>query len=555
MNPLIAKLRPQSKPDPMAQFQEVEQQLQQAANNVELYEGALRDLEMQLMDQGWQRLSGGDTRDDFSDAGRRELVDLARFMSLKNPLIRRNVNLQAAYVFGQGVEIKARDPEVQDRWDAFARDRGNRDELTGHLAQVVNERTLQHDGELFFVWFSDFIRGTVRVRSFKPEQVTQTITNPEDAREVWFYKRVWFEERVNPTTGEQVSEQRIRYYASHALPEEPPSTSHLPKWPSTIGGIPVDPGARVYHVKVGHLKWMKRGVTDFYAAMDWATATKEYLEDAASIWRSLARFAWRLRGKTRKGLNAVKSKVGTTRGVGEVETNPPPTAGAVAALTEGNQLEPMPKSGATMDPDDHRALRLMVAAATDTPDSVLANDPQQGALATAQTLDRPSELGYRNRQMVWERIFKDTADHVIMVSVEARRIPGAKIESDEYGTQMVLLPKGKDKDGKTIERDAQVDVVFPPILEHDVTDSVGAIVSAAPHLPKDLVAEQLMGALGVQDTDRWEEWLEGLKDDPNPDPPPPPPGAEPDEPPEPDEPNESMKAAARAIAQMIRENG
>src|SRR6185503_18838962 len=55
--------------------------------------------------------------------------------------------------------------------------------------------------------------------------------------------------------------------------------------------------------------------------------------------------------------------------------------------------------------------------------------------------------------------------------------------------------------------DATVNVVFPPILEHDTQQTVAAIVSAATldgkseagTVPRDELAKQLMSAIGVED--------------------------------------------------------
>src|SRR6185503_16182739 len=116
--------------------------------------------------------------------------------------------------------------------------------------------------------------------------------------------------------------------------------------------------------------------------------------------------------------------------------------------------------------EDAKPSRLMVGAAMDLPDTILSGDPQQGNLATAKTLDRPTELAMRSRQSAasdWHaRIFRYTVD----AKVRRGKLPG-RIEA--YGGETEVEPGV----------DATVNVVFPPILEHDTQQTVAAIVSAA----------------------------------------------------------------------------
>src|SRR5437899_2424088 len=77
-----------------------------AYNNLEIATEALAELELALEDTGWQRLSGFGDRE-FSVTGLRKLRRDTKLSYLKNPLIRRAVNVKGHYVWGQGCTMSA----------------------------------------------------------------------------------------------------------------------------------------------------------------------------------------------------------------------------------------------------------------------------------------------------------------------------------------------------------------------------------------------------------------------------------------------------------------
>src|SRR5438477_4821568 len=111
----------------------------------------------------------------------------------------------------------------------------------------------------------------------------------------------------------------------------------------------------------------------------------------------------------------------------------------------------MPKTGATVAADDGRRLLLMVCAGTGWPETFFG-DVSVGTLATARSLDRPTELRLRNRQTLWSDIIIDIAQFVI----------DKKLESTQG------LKKG--------QVDRTINTAFPPIVQHDVKEIVDAIV-------------------------------------------------------------------------------
>lgn len=448
------------------------------AGNQGLLQERIAELELAIEDQGWQRLSGaGDF--DFSRQALRQITHLARVMYLKNPLIQRGVNVQTFYVFGQGMTIRAKHDDINEVVQRFLDDAGNQAELTSHQAMEEKERDLQLEGNHFFVFFTNISTGRVRVRTLPFDQIEDVVCNPHDDKEPWFYKRTWTFE----------GETLTRYYPDWRYrPQQklPRRGEHLILWESPV-----------YHVKVGGVGRMKFGLSETYSQQDWARAFKSFLEDWATLTKAYSRFAHKLTTKGgARGVQAAKGKLGSTMGAGGLtgERNPSPVAGSTAILGEGHDLEPMRIGGANVSAEDGRQIKLMVAAGKGLPETFYG-DASQGNHATAKTLDRPTELQFRNRQTLWATVFTNILLFVIWKAATAANGPlrgVVQVEEEDDGTPRLSV------DGKPIE----VETGFPPILEHDIKEQVDAITKAAARLPDPLlIARLLLVALGVDDVD------------------------------------------------------
>lgn len=470
----------------------------------------LAELELALEDNNWLRLDSFMARE-FSRGGLAKIIQLARMHYLKNPLIRHAVNVQAHYVFGQGVNIKAGHPTLNDIIQRFWDDPGNRKVLTSPDALLENERELAQTGNVFFALFSDEDMGRVSVRSIPVEEIQEIICNPEDAAEPWYYKRVWNAPRFD-YSGETRYEQRTAYYPDWRF--KPDNEQ------DTIGDKPVMWDAPVYHLRAGGLKHMRFGVPEVYAALDWARAVKEDLEDFSTIRRALSRFAYKLTtpgGK--KGVAAARAKLGTTirqASGSSAETNPSPVSGSTFVKAEGVELEPMQTRNAGIFPEDARRLWLMVSAAVGIPETILSGNADVGNLATAKTLDRPTELQMRARQETWKGVLADILDYVIVKAATANNSPlkGEELDDPVYGTVLVIPnPESEGEADAFIDRSVTID--FPDILERSATDRIDAIVKAvtldgkapAGTLGPEMVARLLLTALGVDDVDKQIEAL------------------------------------------------
>lgn len=503
-------------PDPIAEtIRALENQTisaGQANASLELMQERMAELEFALEDQGWERLSS-ESNCEFTRDALRRIMNLSRMAFLKNPLINRAVTLQAFYVWGQGINIQAKDDEVNAVVQAFLDDPANLTEFTGHQSRIMKEIDLQTLGNIFFVFFTDQ-QENVKLRTIPADEVVDIICNPEDAKERWYYRRSW---KVRALDGSL--EEREAYYPDWRY--EPPLRT------ATFNGKEIRWESPVYHMKVGGMSDMRFGVPETYAALDWSTAYKNFLEDWATIVRSLSRFAWKMTAPGGQSKVAeAKARLQSTLGLaGGAETNPAPIAGSTFIASGGADMQPIKTSGATVAAEDGRRLLLMVAAATGLPETFFG-DASVGTLATAKSLDRPTELKMQARQTLWKDALVDIIEYAVF-----KKMPM------------------KDDDERW-----QIDVNFPPILEHDVTESVGAIVSAAtlngnPPLgtvPMELLVKMLLNALGVDDVDEIVDSMDALPQVPDPN----------TEPPAPQEQQQAMERYFKAqdeLKRMIQE--
>ena len=446
----------------------------------ESYAALSAELALSREDRGWLRL--GTEADQFDKATIDEIAQLSRIMAIKNPVIKRGVQVVKNYVFAQGVNVSVADAEINAVLQAFWDDARNKLVLTGDQALQQNEIERQTDGNLFFVLFTNPTSGRVRVRSIALEEIIDILSNPEDATEVWYYKRQWTQKELDGSTSQKTALYPDWRYS--------PDTK-----PDMLMGTPVEWDAPIYHAKTGGYSDWKFGLSEIYSGIDWARAYKSFLEDWATITRALATFAFKakVQGGARQ-VAAVRGRIASTLTTSNSEQNPPPVAGSTLVTSGMVDYEPIKTAGATTSMEDGRRLLLMVAASVGLPETFFG-DSQSGSLATARSLDRPTELMMKAIQGWWATLLSDISGYVILQAVKAvnglLRDLGSIIVDDAL--ESVQWNEGIN---------ASVQVSYPPIIEIDPVADVQAVMNAAPFLPDErLIAGKLLSILGFNNSD------------------------------------------------------
>lgn len=481
-----------------------EQRADAAEANLELVAEGIAELELALEDRGWERLLAGAVQE-FSLDGLKRASALAAVMAVSHPLIKRGLALRAAYVWGKGVQITARangDEGAQDVnkvIQAFLDDRGNRKAFTGAQARQRLERTLGTDGQVCALFFTNPRTGAVRVRTFPFAEMADVFTNPQDRTDVWFIKRIWTSQTIDPASGMPVTTREARWY---------PALGYRPlTMPSVIGGIPVERDVPILHIRANELEGWVYGIGDAYAALPWARAYRDILTDWVTLFRALSQFAFRL---STKGSKAQQAR----RALAARQQAPAPAAnadraGATAVLTEGDTLEAIPKTGATIDADSGRPVAAMIAASLGVPVTMLLTDPGvTGARATAETLDEPTENEMNGRRDLWGEVYRDICEHVIWAAVRAPQGPlkGSIVRDPLDNRDVVTL------DGDEDESDHTIEITWPDLTQTPVNVLIAAIAEAdaTGKMPPVETLKLLLRALGVDDID---EIIEKMLDD------------------------------------------
>lgn len=475
----------------------LETRLREAAGGTPTSEAGISDLERQITtDPGWRLFSVLQAQE-FTNEGMQQLRAVCRLMSLANPLMKRGLELRRVYVHGQGCEIRARatgrakddqseEQDVNAVIDKHVRNRTNKKTVYGQQSAGEIESALGTDGEIFIAHYTKPKTGWVTLRTFGADEIAEVITNPDDRSEAWYYRRRWQRQYYDNTGNLHYEEQELLY----------PDIDYRPRVrPGTFAGVKVEWNAPVLQVAVNRPNNWLRGIPDAYAVINWTRAYKEFLEQWATLMKSLAKFAWKLtaEGKNRTQAKKALQQAGTTRAV----TGEANDAGGTALLPPDATLEAIPKSGAVIDSMSGRPLAMMVAAGLGVPVTMLLNDPgQTGARATAETLDYPTELTFRDRRELWTAARLRTCEYVITEAVRAPSGPlKGKIDWDEAtGSEVVTLAG---------ETDDTIDVVWPDLDDVEALEIIQGIVAAnaTGTLPPELVLRHLLVALGVRDVD------------------------------------------------------
>lgn len=433
------------------------------------FQERIAELEFALEDRDWILLGDYGTNTELSRQGLQEIARLARIMYIKNPLIQRGVNVASDYIWGRSVNISAKQEELNDVIQAFLNDLVNQAELTSQQSRIQKDRELRVDGNVFLVLFVHPITGHVRIGSIPNYEIVDIVTDPNNRKKPRYYKRQWTEQQLNEANDSYETITKTAYYQDWRYEPQ--------VYRSLIGTTPVV-RERVMHIKVGGFSDWKFGVSEVYAAIDWAKAYKTFLENWSTIVAAYARFAFKVTTTGGKqGIAQAKTKLATTLSTTDTERNPPPVVGSsfvrsknVSGVPEAD-IEPIRTAGAQTSADDARRLLLMVAAAFGLPESFFGD--VQGTFATADALDRPTELAFVNRQSLWSDVYHQLLDFVIYWAIAAVQGPlrsFGQLVINEYGELVIQFND---------EFNSHIDVDFPSIIVHSIKDQMSALVLGA----------------------------------------------------------------------------
>jgi hypothetical protein len=438
--------------------------------------GATGDIELALQNVEWRREINLSWLE-FSRWGIQQIILISRLYYIKNPMIQRGINVTANYVFGRGVEVMSEDDDANEVMkDAVERNK----KVLGQAALSDLHKRLQYDGQVFYCFFPDPINtGKTSIRTIDATEMFEIVTDPDDTDQHWFYLRKWTSRIVDPKTGTPTTKTMEAYYP--ALNYEPAAGIAV-----TFAGKPVMRNTPVLMQKggVGIGKW-HFDTPKAYAALDWAKNGRRLLEADLTTRLSLSQITMQLTTKGgQQALEGAKQELGTTIGPTSNlwDMNPPAVSGGIFASGPGTTLSAFNTSGAIRDPSDVAEYRNMVAIVFEIPPTFLG-DMETSNLATATTLDRPTELAMIEKQERWRETLITIYTYILKVDqgAESGRLKEAKSKLRIVECKRIRKPNGdwvyEASQGQPDDQ-IQLKCTFPAIREGDMPANVVAITDA-----------------------------------------------------------------------------
>ncbi len=441
--------------------------------------GATGDINLMLNTVQWRRdlqLSFLE----FSRWGIQQIILICRLYYIKNPIFRRLADVCADYVFARGVEVSTSDPKATEVWDDFVA--SNRS-VFGQVALVESQKAKSYDGNLFWCFFADASdSGLVDSRRIDATEIQEILVDPEDRTAPRFYRRAWTQPTISENYTATGNVDMERWYPALAFLQKMGPAA----MPEFIRGIPVERDIPIYHRKCGAVAQWLFGCPEFFPMVDWCRESRLLLEACASIKQSLMQIGMLITTKGgQQAISGIKQQMGTTVGPNTNlwDQNPPAVPGATLVSGPGTEIKAFDSSKGGGNPDDavpYIRMCVMVAGVPETFCSILANSN----LATATSLDRPTETNFLKKQEEWREDLAVICTYVLSVSAGA---PSGKLRESAGAAKLQILecrrhigPRGEvvyeaySKDPSKLE----IRVNFPNIREGDTPALVDACIRA-----------------------------------------------------------------------------
>ena len=441
--------------------------------------GATGDINLMLNTVQWRRdlqLSFLE----FSRWGIQQIILICRLYYIKNPIFRRLCDVIADYVFARGVEVSTSDPNATAVWDDFVQ---RNKSVFGQVALVEAQKAKAYDGNLFWCFFADSTdSGQVDCRRIDATEIQEIVVNPEDRTEAWFYRRMWTQPNMDSDFKSMGNVDQERWYPSLAYSQKRGRAA----MPEAIRNIPVERDAPIYHRRCGAVAQWLFGCPEFFPMVDWCRESRLLLEACASIKQSLMQIGMIVTTKGgQQAISGIKQQLGTTVGPNTNlwDQNPPAVPGATMVSGPGTDIKAFDSSkggGDPKDADPYIRMCVIVAGVPETFVSILGNSN----LATATSLDRPTETNFLKKQEEWREDLTTICGYVLGVSAGApsgrlRESAGvAKLQIQEcrrrIGSHGEVVYEAFSKDPSKLE----IRVNFPNIREGDTPALVDACIKA-----------------------------------------------------------------------------
>lgn len=357
---------------------------------IELKE-SMADVQLALDNIGWNPIGEDINMQEIPLASIKKFTQVTRALATINPLAKRGIAVRTAYIWGAGIVLDGLDEN-----SAFATSAVNKKYLLSEKAHIELEFCLATDGNFFIL--ANKTKQTVQ--RIPLHQITGTVSNPDNAEEIWFYKREW--KRVVTTSSNEEKETPMEVYYP-AIDYDDANGK-----PRTFKGKKVIWEERIAGHSVNKQTGWKWGVPDLLPILFWAKAHKEFLENQATLVKAYSRYAFKVQANSAASAKATATKVATPATM-DAQGNPQ-SIGGTAVVGMGNNITAMGRTGGSVDFKEGLPLAGYVAAGLSVPLNELTADAGDANRSSAETLSSSNEKVMKARQaehrMFFESIFE-----------------------------------------------------------------------------------------------------------------------------------------------------
>ena len=350
----------------------------------------LTEIMFKIEDLGWSPLGFAEAKNEIDLETVKEFSELLRALVSINPLVKRGVGVRTSYIWGKDFDITSKAKTKQKDVESIIEDLRNQKYLFSSEAQAENEKTLATDG--VFLYFAD--RGKKSGERVPLTQITDSLSNPENSEEIWFYRRKWASRRITPD-GIAKEFQFDEYYPTDYF------IHYGGKIPKVINNIKVNQTRVVVDHTVNAQTGWRYGLPDAMAVTFWAKAHKDFLEDQAKLVKAYSKIAIKATAQTPEGVNAMAQ---------QVQRAFEGDAGGAIAMAAGANFQTVGRTAGSVDFTAGTPMAGYVAAGLEVPLQDLLADAKQADRSGAEALDKSKLTTMQLRQKSWvfffQRLFK-----------------------------------------------------------------------------------------------------------------------------------------------------
>lgn len=360
--------------------QEIEAEVAQLRLDNERLQESVVDRALAMEDVGWKVIEGWSKDEDDSGLKLENLHSLSeqlREYASSNPWHVRGAQLRHSYIFGRGMSYV----DTKPRTTKILEDPHNKSVFASVDAYEAMNLACFTDAAFILLRHET----TNALTQVPIKQLKGVITNPDDAMDIQFVKRVWNSNGTEKELWIPLSRHKKR--------------GPIPK---TIKGE-AEQRVPVAQDRVVYIKHTKRqsgwtwGVPDSFAAYIWTIAYSGYLQDNSKLVHALSKFAWSVTRNSSAGIDKAAAQVSM------------PGVGGTAVQGEGGNLASVGVPSAQVNMNNGQPLIAAVATSFGVPTIALMASPGAtgGSYGAATTLDQPTLKGFEALQDSWTLFFEE----------------------------------------------------------------------------------------------------------------------------------------------------